>query len=346
MKVRLISHGGSEVLNEFTSLCDPCIRNCNASSLKLTCPIFNDERRIGKIKSEQGEGFACTDNKDLLKSSKVFRKEHATRLTGIDQLEKAKEKISFDTKKLIHNLTKTNGHNIQELYALVPQDILTQNLSQQLQTIQDIIITDPKEAAMTFLRIAKNNAAMKTEFSVFSKLFSGNPSLHKKRHPVRKVTLNLFHIFFQKFKEVGVYVAFDENNDYLIFDYESIHVSLYHLIDNAVKYILPQSNFHVHFKKGEKDFSIILDMISLRIEEDEKDKLMEEGFSGRSATLLNLAGDGIGLGRVSKILALNDAELIISNNIKPTKSRKTGGYWYDNNLFEIRLKNYNQQSVT
>ncbi len=322
MKVRLKTLNDSEVYNDFTPKCNDCIDGCSSDSLQLKCPIFKDKRRIGKTKNEFGEVFCCTTDKDLIKSSKTFRKEQINRLSGIKQLEKTKERLNLDTKNLIHNLTKTNGHNIQELYALVPQEILTQNLNEQLETIQRIIIKEPLEAAKTFLRIAKNNAAMKTEFSVFSKLFGGDPALHKKRHPVKKVTLNLFHIFFQKFKELNVYVAFDDNEDYLIFDYESIHVSLYHLIDNAVKYVLPGSHFHVHFKKDVSDFSIILNMISLRIESDEKDRLLEEGFSGRIAKLLKRNGDGIGLGRVSKILELNNAELIITGNIKPNKSVK------------------------
>lgn len=319
--------------------------SCNSESLRLTCPLFEDERRIGIAENEFGNVFCCSNDKNFVKSSKIFKKEKQMRLLGINQLENAKDKLNLDTKKLIHNLTKTNGHNIQELYALVPQDIITQNIVDQLDTIKNVIESDPLEAAKTFLRIAKNNAAMKTEFSVFNKLFGGDPSLHKKRNPVRKVTLNLFHNFFQKFKEIDVYVAFDDNDDYLIFDYESIHVSLYHLIDNATKYVLPSSNFHVHFKKQNEDFSIVLDMISLRIEPEERDMLLNEGFSGKVAKQLKKSGDGIGLGRVSKILELNDAELVIQGNVKPEKSRKVKGIWYDNNLFEIRLKNYVHQKL-
>ncbi len=336
---------GSEVYSDFLNECNNCISQCSVESKKIKCPLFKDDRRIGKSNNKLGEVFCCTTDKDMLKSSKSFKTEKLGKLLALQELEIAKEKINFDTKKLIHNLTKTNGHNIQELYALVPQEILTQNLTEQLRTIEQIIAEDPNEAAKTFLRIAKNNAAMKTEFSVFNKLFGGEPALHKKRNPVKKVTLNLFHIFFQKFKEINVYVAFDENQDYLIFDYESIHVCLYHLIDNATKYVLPGSNFHVHFKKDDKDFSIIMDMISLRIEDNEKDRLCEEGFSGKSARKLKKHGDGIGLGRVSKILSINNGELIIHPNVKPYKSKKFQGYWYDNNLFEIKLKNYAQQTI-
>jgi hypothetical protein len=344
-KVFLQGVNGSEIYNDFSSNCNECIKSCFSESKKLECPIFNDTRRIGKIENEVGKVFSCTTDKNLINSSKSFKREVSSKILGIEQLISTKEKLNSETKNLLHNLTKTNGHNIQELYALVPQEILTQNLNEQLKTIQKIIEEDSLEAAKTFLRIAKNNAAMKTEFSVFNKLFGANPSLHKKMHPVKKVTLNLFHIYFQKFKELNVYVDFDDNEDYLIFDYESIHVSLYHLIDNASKYILPSTPLHVHFHKDENDFSIILDMISLRIEEDEKNKLLEDGFSGRVAKKLSKSGDGIGLGRVGKILQLNDAELIIRNNVNPNKSINSKGVWYDNNIFEIRLKNYNNQQL-
>lgn len=339
MKTRLVGSANQEVFNEFTSDCNECIENCKSVSIKVICPLFTDTRRIGKLKGHLGEVFCCTTKKGLLISTKAFKKEQKLRLTSLSEVEKFKEQINLDAKKLIHNLTKTNGHNIQELYALVPQEIITQSIHQQLTTIRDTIVSDPMEAAKTFLRIAKNNAAMKTEFSVFNKLLSGSPTLHRKSHPIRKVTLNIYHGFSQKFAEKNIQVKFDPCEDYLYFDYEMVHVALYHLFDNASKYCLPNTKIIVRFDDSGSTFDVVLSMISLRVEEEDKVRLLEK-YSGRIAKKLGIAGDGIGLGRVAKILSLDNAKLFLDYQVEKHLSTKIKGIWYDNNHFGITFKNH------
>lgn len=345
MKIRLRNISNIELYSDFTADCNNCISQCESESVKIKCPLFNDERRIGTRSNDNGEVFCCSNSSDYKSSSRLFKSRQESLLLGLKEVGFIKEKLNLETQKLIHNLTKTNGHNIQELYAVVPQEILTQNIHEQLEYIQKIIAEEPEEAARAFLRIAKNNAAMKVEFSVINKLMEGESKLRKRRHPVKKVTLNLFHIFFQDFKDNDVYVNVEENSDYLIFDYEIIHVALYHLIHNATKYIRPNSTLNVSFTHDENDFYIVLEMSSLKIEEDEKHQLLEEGFSGGLARKLGKAGKGIGLGTTAKILALNEAELIIESNVTAKNSVKLKGINYEDNIFKIKFKNYAQQSV-
>ncbi len=345
MRLRLKNNNQVDLYNQFTADCNNCINTCASNSIKLTCPIYLDERRIGKISNDLGEVFCCSEKKDFIASSKTFKAKQESILFGLKEIQSIKEKLNIDTKKLIHNLTKTNGHNIQELYAVVPQEILANNLNEQLEFIRETILKDPIEAAKTFLRIAKNNAAMKVEFSVINKLTEGSETLRNRRHRVKKVTLNLFHIFFQDFKDKNVFVQFEVNDDYLIFDYEIIHVALYHLIHNATKYIRPNTTLYVRFLKIGNDFDIKLEMSSLRIETDEKSRLLEDGFSGKIARKIGKSGKGIGLGTTAKILELNSAELIIESNLIPAKSISLNGINYDENTFTIRLKNYAKQAL-
>lgn len=345
MKIQLSNIENVIVKNDFTTKCSNCISSCSQISVKLTCPLHNDVRRIGKAKSESGIVFCCSNSKDHKSSNRLFKKDQNHYLIGLEKIIETKNELNTETQRLIHNLTNTNGHNIQELYAVVPQDLLTKNLDNQLENIQKIILENPLEAAKTFLRIAKNNAAMKVEFSVINKITEGVTSLKMKRHPIRKATLNLLHIFFQDFKEISVYVNVQENDDYMIIDYEIIHAALYHLLLNATKYILPNSTLNVNFIKSDRDFIIALDMVSLRIEDSEKSKIFEEGYSGKFAKKAQKNGKGLGLGTTSKVLALNDAELIIENNAKPSLSINNNGIWYDFNIFKIKFNNYAQHSV-
>lgn len=344
MRILLKNKNRINLHSDFSAECNSCISNCTALTKKVECPVYKDQRRIGFKENDLGEIFCCSNSKDYYSSSKLFINKLESILFGLKEIELIKEKLNLDSQKLIHNLTKTNGHNIQELYAVVPQELLTQNLNQQLESIQKKLIENPEEAARTFLRIAKNNAAMKVEFSVINKLMEGETTVRNRRHQIKKVTLNLFHIFFQDFKDISVYVQFDENDDYLIFDYEILHVALYHLIDNSTKYIRPHSNLLVKFNKDINDFYLRLEMSSLKISNEEKRNLFQEGFSGSVANKLGKAGKGLGLGTTAKILELNNAELIIENNIAPQKSIKEKGIEYEENAFVIKFKNYAQQA--
>ena len=97
------------------------------------------------------------------------------------------------------------------------------------------------------------------------------------------------------------------------------------------------------FQKDKDDFYLKLEMSSLKITNDEKRNLFQEGFSGLIAIKLGKSGKGLGLGTTAKILELNNAELIIENNINPNKSIKEKGIEYEENIFIIKFKNYAQQ---
>src|SRR5699024_776888 len=112
--------------------------------------------------------------------------------------------------RLVHNLTTINGKTIQEIYDLVPQEVLTSNFNLQIPKITDIIKSNHKDAALMFLRLAKHNIHMKSEFSIYKKLDRANPSLEKRNHPIHKVLMNVLHSFFVDFSDKEVYVDVGE----------------------------------------------------------------------------------------------------------------------------------------
>ena len=345
MKVQFYNSDKETIYTDFTKECSVCIDSCSDLSVIVKCKLDNTSKRIGYKNESNGSIFCCTDSIDLIKSNKSFKSIQNTLLKGIEEIEKKKLLLKVETNRLIHNLTKTNAHNIQELYAVVPQEIISQNLNKQLKTISDIIVKNPEESARMFLRIAKNNATIKTEFAVFNKIFSGNSSIKKRKHKIRKVVLNLYHNFFLEFKDKNVSVNFQDNNDYIYIDYEAIHVVLYHLFDNAVKYILKGSQMFIKFSNTIDYYSIIMEMKSIRIENDEIDKIHQDGYSGELARKLKKQGHGLGIGQIDRILKIVNGELIIKNNTNQKVSTKFNGVWYDNNIFEIRLRNYAQQHI-
>lgn len=312
------------------------ISNVNSLSQK----IVNGKLRAGRISTATGITIGFTSDKDLLNSSQLFKKALDCIHNSLNQIEKIREEITKEinknTSRLIHNLTSLNGHNIQEIYSLISQENISTTKDTHVRYVESIIKEDPREAAITLLRIAKNNAAMKTEFSVFKKLFTTNPSLSKKNHNTHKVLMNIFYLFFPDFtdKEVRVTVG-DATVHTAYFDYESIHVALYHLIENTTKYIKPKTQLKVIIEDLNNYVAIKMDMISLEIKEKERLSIFEEGSSGEHAIKLGNAGDGIGLSRVKRIIELNSGS--VEAIPFPETLELHHNIPYQRNVFQIKL---------
>lgn len=298
--------------------------------------------RCGMINTNSGTVIAVSESIDYINSSKKFIAYMTTLLDALESFEAMsssyREKVNINTSRLIHNLTSLNAHNIQEVYSIIPQETLSKSTaSQQLTVVEKIIKNDPKETAMAMLRLAKNNAAMKTEFSVFKKLFDPIPSLEKKSHNVHKVLMNILYLFFPDFtdKQVNIHITCPDNVT-AFFDYESIHVAFYHLIENAVKYVLPNSKVSIDINPTYDNWVIIeISMTSLVIEKDEVEKIFQEGYSGTVAIQTIKSGSGIGMSRVKDILKLNGAKISVVPNFASKKLYI--GIPYQENVFKIHL---------
>jgi light-regulated signal transduction histidine kinase (bacteriophytochrome) len=331
---------GSIIFSTLTSTCENCIKSSKTGTFVVqSCDSFGETRRIGKMQNFDGNTFICSKDSDLVKSSRIFKEKLAIYSELKAELSIMKKQIEEDhnqpVKRLIHNLTSLNAHSIQDLYSLIPQETLTKNYQNQIKNIERLILLEPAEAAKTFLRIAKYNASMKTEFSVFKKLYESEPILQPQYHPIRKIIFNLLYIFFPDFTDQIIYVDVQENYDKLYIDYESMHVAFYHLIQNATKYAMPNSTIEISFSKTETKYSINFKMLSLKIEEDEKLKIFEENYSGIQAKKIEKSGNGIGLYLVKRILEMNNAQLVVLNNIEPRFARNLRGIPYEMNIFRI-----------
>jgi len=76
-------------------------------------------------------------------------------------------------------------------------------------------------------------------------------------------------------------------------------------------------------------------MTSLKIDNSEKIKIFDEGYSGKFAKKHEKDGNGIGLSRVKKIIELNKGEFTIDTSDEYSLDD------YTNNKFIIKLKKEN-----
>lgn len=304
--------------------------------------------RAGIIKNDSYTVYGFSSDPDFLKSSQKFKTQLNVILNTTDSIEeiieKTKKSINKSTSRLIHNLTTLNAHNIQEIYSLIPQDGVSVNMKKQISFAENIVKNEPKETAVTLLRVAKNNASMKVEFSVFKKLFDSNPELQIRRHNVHKVLMNMFYLFFPDFTDKNVKVIVgDESQHIAYFDYESIHVALYHLIENSSKYIKPNSTLKIDICTNGMYSQISMDMMSTEIKENEVEKIFLEGVSGALPTKIGKAGEGIGMYMAKKIIELNSGFITVTPY--PKTLEETLGFKFQRNVFTINLPK-SKQSLT
>lgn len=305
----------------------------------LSCKFDNGRGRCGFLATELGAVYAFTKDKELIASSSKFK----TKLEAISStletikniISESNEKHNTSTRRLIHNLTSLNAHNIQEIYSIIPQEVISRRTGTHVDYVKGIVEKDPRDTALSLLRIAKNNAAMKAEFSVFKKLFTSNPVLDPKYHNTHKVLMNIFYLFFPDFTEKEVKVKICENSQTAFFDYESLHVALYHIIENATKYIKQKSILEVNIHDNGAYTTVEMNMVSTRISESEKKSIFEEGVSGEIARKLGKSGDGVGLDRVKKIIELNNG--FIELTTYPENAEFILGIPYQRNVFSIHL---------
>jgi signal transduction histidine kinase len=329
----------SENLNE---KCIDCFNSCNTNGLTIECKLNNEKKRQGKIVTKKGTTFLC----DFTKTTKLFRDKLEGLSYAFQDLILPKKQIEDDLRKieqqkvnrLVHNLTSINAHNIQEIYDLVPQDILSSNWKTQSEYIKKEISRHPDKAAMMFLRIAKHNIHMKSEFSIYRKLDrTDKVSLDIKKWSIRNVLLNVLHTFFADFTNNGVYVQVVDLFLKIPFDYETIQVAFYHLIENASKYTKPNSTINIRFSESPTDLILSMEMISLYIDPSERRKIFSEGFSGKLAKSKGLSGDGIGMWRIKQMMELNGGEIDLICGDKIQHYNKTE---YAENIFDLKFKKH------
>jgi hypothetical protein len=324
--------------------CQICLRNCNSiGGIIDVCPIYGGQRRQGKVENNKSKTFLCCDT---TKTTKLFREKLEALSYAYPDLvipkleieEKTKQAEQKKVNRLVHNLSSIVGHNIQEIYDIVPQDVLALNWKNQLDFIEKEIKTNPKKAAMMFLRLAKNSIHMKSEFSIYRKLDreeEGN--LELRTFPLRTVLLNVLHTFFVDFSNTSVYVNVNDFYGKVKIDYETIQVAIYHLIENATKYVRHNSNIEISFEENHNEIKVHFDMISTFVEASERTLVFNEGVSGIMAKKMKKNGDGIGMWRIKQMMELNGGDFTA---IFGDKKETIMGYDFADNRFTLKFKKH------
>ena len=342
MNLKIVSQQGELICDSLPYYeCTHCIlTNQSHGYANIKCQRDRENKRIAYHKNEHGELFACSRN---AKTTKLFKDEVNSTVYCLKSLialsgevrQYTMAETSNRVNRIIHNLKIINAHAMQELYALVPQEQLIKNVRENSKIVESAIKKDVRQAALTFFRMAKFNLSIKAEFSIYEKLLQGGEKLklEKRNHNIRDVIMIVLYMFFNDFNEKDVYIDIEEYYEKVYVDFESVQVAIYHIIENAAKYIAPKTNANITFKIEKHTQYIIFAMTSLYINQDEEFEIFNEGYSGIVAKQLKKAGKGIGMYRAKRLIELNNGTL----TVEAGEAIKINGIDYANNKFIIAL---------
>lgn len=305
----------------------------------VKCLDKNINRRQINIINNEYDLYIASYDEDI--TNKIFKHYINAFQIAIPIVLKTQEEVAKqDTQKarrLKHNLINHSSKIQQELYKLVSQEKLIGGNNKQIEIIEDVIKKKLKESAYAYLRILKSINLMKAEFDVYDMLHSTLPYVDISKHPIHKVIMLGMNSFWLDFLEKNISVVIEPSSEDVSIDYKSFSVALSHIFDNAVKYCCPNSEFGIKFYRKENWFTIQFTMLSLRVGIDEVDKLFVENYSGQWAEKLDIAGNGIGMNVIKRVIALNRGKVIFSNNIEPNRAIKKNGIPYEINRLVIEL---------
>lgn len=298
--------------------------------------------RIGCKRIEFGAIYVLTTESKFINRKKFFNELLELSTIALKPIVNFQKDLinshSETNEEFIHNVVSLNTYSIQDLFSLIPQNTLTENINKQSDIIKEIIKEKPNVTATTLLNLIKYNLATKVEFSVFERTLKHSTFVSKSAFPIRPILLSILQIFIQDFEKLKIEVSLDASEKSLNIDYDSLFVSLYYLMDNSIKYCCPHTKYKIIFKQEGDDFFILFVMISIKITEYDLRNITTRGFRSETAQSLNVEGNGIGMYRILKTLKLNDAELKITPRCN-SFTRKSNGFEYEANEFKIIFKN-------
>jgi K+-sensing histidine kinase KdpD len=308
---------GAVIYSNLSRDCLACAVRCTSQSEVTDSCGVSGKRRRGSLAGPDGHVFLCTNDKDLLNSQRVFRRELSNYSVLCQRIASIREEISQQetskARRLIHNLITLNAHSLQNLYSVIPQDDLAtfsrSNFRSQRDLIRSKLIQEPDVAAQLFILTLKNQGAVKNELSVFKRLYDSRTKINRNSHSIHKVMLNVANYFFQDFTDKNIIVTMEDSAEKVSIDYESVQVALYHLFDNAAKYCAQNSQLNIEFARGGAVVCVLFHMRSYFVREEERNRVYDDDFSGAIPRETRTAGQGLGMGLIRELLRQNDAEL-------------------------------------
>ncbi len=337
---------------EWTEECDACMKNLDLKNKSLLldidptstkCPIHFEKRRVGAYRLDSKQVMLCSTDENVFKSKRVFKTTALTILSFINHInfirETAEDKANDSTKRLLHNIKEMNALQIQHVYEIVTQEELNdfKKISDKKEYVKSCLKWNGSKTVDLILHILESTKNMSYEFTLFDTLRSNSFQLTFHKHIIKKVLLNVIQPFFVEFVANKVNIDVFESNIQSYFDYKTFSCSVFLIMENAKKYVMPGSDIGIEIEHNDNKIYISFYMMSFPILDYEIDKIFSDGFSGSFAQNYSMSGDGIGMFRARKLLSLNSMSISVNTKIKASLNCNKNGFEYEYNCFKITI---------
>lgn len=146
-------------------------------------------------------------------------------------------------------------------------------------------------------------------------------NLEKKTDKLRQVSLgNVAKLAIEAMnpyaiqKSVNIILS-DENNITINADPSDLEIVFNNLISNAVKYNIDGGKVKIILKSTEKNIEIIVEDTGIGLSQEEKDNLFNEFFRVKNEQTKNIAGSGLGLTIVKRVVDLYKGNIKIDSKV-------------------------------
>lgn len=326
-------------IKDIPNECEGCIESCNDTMETAKCPMNDEKRRRGKVNLEEGTLYICTNAK--VESARIFKEKRRVYKSALkDTNEKIKEirkEIHKNIERHIHNLINIHTESLQEIYSLIPQRIFwNENIEDILDEIEGRISGNERSVAESIFQLLKNEKKEKAEFTLYEKLY-GRKSVSLDDHKIHQVVLSALNSFDRELGGKDISIVVEKSQEEVKIDYEVLSAVLVNLFDNAKKYIRPDTELHINFDSDNDRVYVDLSMVSLKVEDEEVEKIWEQGFSGSHPEKINRDGQGLGLHIATHLLEMINADIELIKDVDQNLRASGPDIEFQHNIFRLTL---------
>ncbi|ENU31065.1 hypothetical protein F991_00965 [Acinetobacter sp. CIP-A165] len=200
----------------------------------------------------------------------------------LSNIDEAVDKIKNDTRRILHNVVSLNSFNNQEFDSIFsPEEMVGLSHKKTITFMEDEVKKKPKSVAKSILKINKNSSEINYELDIFKYILNPNYVLRKSNQNIHRVTKRILDTFFLDFLDKGVVVELNTENDEKIeceLNFDCLRYAIYNIFHNSLKYSKKDSSIAVDIYKELDSICIEFNMISLKIKDNEVDRIFYDGY--------------------------------------------------------------------
>ncbi len=258
---------------------------------------------------------ATGDDRKLISTTRHASKTAEAYSQLIPLFSKLEETYKHKYAVVSHNIVTTHSR-LQDLVAALvsEQDLtVTDTHAEQVKIVEDKIDKNKREAADTVLAIAKRVVDLEAQLDGLN-IFTGDFDQEFGYHNMFRLMRNIIFPYYGELAQRGIKIKWFGDTESLEShrlktSYKALNVAMHHFFNNIFKYAKEGSTVGISYDIPTK--ILTFKMRSRKIDYDELKRVFDMGYSGRSATEMDEAGDGIGMHMVKLALETIGARMEI-----------------------------------